>query len=108
MQDDYDRALEHLEKALVSMKKLLGEKHPGTAILKANIAKVYIRQEKYEAAEQFLKKALAAFEELLGERHSHVLKTLDAMLDMYEKMGNGKEADKIRKRIESIENSKSG
>ena len=68
---EYDKALEHHQKALAIRLKQLGPEHPDVAISYNNMAYVYKAQKDLPKAKEYWAKAYAIFSEKLGPNHPH-------------------------------------
>ncbi len=67
-----DLALEFFQKALISLRQVLGEKHPETALAYNNLGLVYWNTGNSELALDYHRKALAIRKDLYGEQSAEV------------------------------------
>ena len=91
-QGDSKNALKLYKKVLAIFEKVLGKKHPNTAVTYHNMANVYKEQGDYKNALKWYKKALAIKEKVLGKEHPDTAATYHNMADVYRTQGDLKEA----------------
>ena len=89
---DYDKALEHHNKALEIQKDVLGEKHRDTASSYNNIGCVYDNMGDYDKALEYHNKALEITKEVLGEKHADTAISFYNIGNVYNRLGNYNEA----------------
>ena len=77
---EYDKALEHFQKALAIELKKLGPEHPDVAISYSNMAYVYKAKKDLPKAKEYWEKAYAIFSEKLGPNHPNT-KSVKGELD---------------------------
>ncbi len=65
-QGDYEKALEHFEKARLLFEKTVGPEHIDTALVYSNMGNAYFKQGQYDQAIAWLEKALAIRQRELG------------------------------------------
>ena len=79
---EYDKALEHFQKALAIDLKQLGPEHPDVAASYHNMAYVYKAKKDLAKAKEYWEKAYAIFSKKLGPNHPYTKGTkaeLDAL-----------------------------
>ena len=77
---EYDKALEHYQKALAIELKQLGLEHPSVATSYNNMAYIYKTKKDLAKAKEYWEKAYAIFSEKLGPNHPNT-KSVKARLD---------------------------
>ena len=91
-QGNYEAALKYYRKAMYIREKVLGEKHPSTAIIYNNLALLYQDQGNYEEALTYYQKALNIQEKVLKENHPDTGVTYHNLALLYQAQGKYEEA----------------
>ena len=79
----YASAADPYQRCLISVRKILGDRHPNVATSLNNLALLYNSQGRYEEAEPLYKQALSLRQELLGDRHPDVAGSLFNLATLY-------------------------
>jgi CHAT domain-containing protein/tetratricopeptide (TPR) repeat protein len=83
------------QRRLISVRKILGSRHPSVATSLNNLAELYRSQAKYEEAEPLYLEALRLRRELLGDRHLDVTFSLNNLALLYQSQGKYEEAEPL-------------
>ncbi len=86
------------KRALGTRERVLGAKHPSTALSLNNLAFLYYSQGRYEEAESLYKRALGIRERALGSEHSDTAVSLNTLALLYYSQGRYAEAESLYKR----------
>lgn len=95
-------ALEHYKKALDTLKRTLGERHPAIASVSHAMAKAILPLGFYPKALELLQRARDIREESLGEWNSVTAATYDDIASTLHRMGDNKQALAFYKRAAEI------
>ena len=93
-QDNYEKALEYLLKALAIREKLFGTDHLDTATSYDNIGGVYRELNSFNKALEYLLKALAIRKKNLGKEHPDTATSYNNIGEVYHKLGDYDDASK--------------
>jgi tetratricopeptide (TPR) repeat protein len=91
----YALAEEPYQRRLMSVRKILGDRHPDVATSLNNLALLYYSQGRYEEAEPLYLQALALWQELLGDRHPSVATSLNNLAGLYDSQGRYEAAEPL-------------
>ncbi|MEI6426842.1 MAG: tetratricopeptide repeat protein, partial [Pseudanabaena sp. ELA607] len=91
----YALAEDPYQRRLVSVRKILGDRHPSIATSLNNLAALYYSQGRYEAAETLYQQALTLWQELLGDHHPDVATSLNNLAGLYYSQGRYEAAETL-------------
>ena len=91
----YALAEDPYQRRLVSVRKILGDRHPSIATSLNNLAALYYSQGRYEAAETLYQQALTLWQELLGDHHPDVATSLNNLAGLYYSQGRYADAEPL-------------
>jgi tetratricopeptide (TPR) repeat protein len=89
---------------LESRKQILGEQHPDTLRIMANLAVTYGSQGKWDKAVGLEEMVLESRKQILGERHPDTLGAMANLAVMYEYQGKYDEAMALQEILQSRKN----
>lgn len=101
-QNDYDGAIERVERALPIMERVLGEDHPYVIVSLNNLAGMYQAKNNYPAAERLFKRVLVIREKKFGPEHPDVAETLTDLGGLNREKGEYATAEPLLRRALDI------
>lgn len=93
---DFDRALVNLQKAHPVHEMKFGNEHPNTLKLNYYLARTYIAKDRFDEAQARLEKAYSLMERIMQPNDPHILKTLEALIELHQKTGDKEQAAKYK------------
>lgn len=88
LQQKYELAQPLYDEALALGAKALGEEHPSFANILFNYADFYLMKENHAKAEELFFKTFTIREKIFGIEHSNTQKTINKLINTYEKIGD--------------------
>jgi serine/threonine protein kinase len=92
---EYEKAQQHLERAMGIRRRELGQDHLDTLTAMYNLARVLWRQEKYAQAEPLFLQAVAGRRKALGGEHAETLNAIHGLAALYRAMGKYEQAEPL-------------
>ncbi len=70
--------------------------HPNTLKLNYYLARTYIAKDRFDEAQARLEKAYSLMERIMQPNDPHILKTLEALIELHQKTGDKEQAAKYK------------